>query len=494
MTLVEKSAVELRALIRSKELSPVELMDACIARIEALNPHINAVTATDFERARATAKQAEAQVMQQAELPLLLGLPMGVKDLQETAGLLTTYGNVGLRGNVPKADNSYVAKLKQAGAIVTAKTNVPDMGAGANSRNPVWGATGNPFNPALNAGGSSGGSAAALAVDMFPICTGSDTGGSLRIPAALCGIVGLRPSPGAVANDTRALGWSAISVLGPMARSVDDAALMMAASLGADPMDPLSYDLSPGPFWPLPEVDVSQLRIGYTEDFDLCHVDPGIREEFRKRINAIKPLVKRCEPVSFEVAHAHRTFDVLRAESFFAAFGDPVKNPPDTLGPNVRANLAIAEQISLGDRAMAHLAQTQLMRQFAKKFQDFDLIIAPNTPLSPFPWTELYAKEVAGHAMNNYYHWLELTYVVTLATNPALALPCGVDLNGMPFGLQLIGELRQDAKLLAMSHALEMALASNKATARPKPDQDRLRQSSVNLKDIVTHPPILKSS
>lgn len=494
MTLVEKSAVELRALIRSKELSPVELMDACIARIEALNPHINAVTATDFERARATAKQAEAQVMQQAELPLLHGLPMGVKDLQETAGLLTTYGNVGLRGNVPKADNSYVAKLKQAGAIVTAKTNVPDMGAGANSRNPVWGATGNPFNPALNAGGSSGGSAAALAVDMFPICTGSDTGGSLRIPSALCGIVGLRPSPGAVANDTRALGWSAISVLGPMARSVDDTALMMAASLGADPMDPLSYDLSPGTFWPLPEVDVSQLRIGYTEDFDLCHVDPGIREEFRKRINAIKPLVKRCEPVSFEVAHAHRTFDVLRAESFFAAFGDPVKNPPDTLGPNVRANLAIAEQISLGDRAMAHLAQTQLMRQFAKKFQDFDLIIAPNTPLSPFPWTELYAKEVAGHAMNNYYHWLELTYVVTLATNPALALPCGVDLNGMPFGLQLIGELRQDAKLLAMSHALEMALASNKATARPKPDQDRLRQSSVNLKDIVTHPPILKSS
>ena len=494
MTLVEKSAVELRALIRSKELSPVELMDACIARIEALNPHINAVTATDFERARATAKQAEAQVMQQAELPLLHGLPMGVKDLQETAGLLTTYGNVGLRGNVPKADNSYVAKLKQAGAIVTAKTNVPDMGAGANSRNPVWGATGNPFNPALNAGGSSGGSAAALAVDMFPICTGSDTGGSLRIPSALCGIVGLRPSPGAVANDTRALGWSAISVLGPMARSVDDAALMMAASLGADPMDPLSYDLSPGPFWPLPDVDVSQLRIGYTEDFDLCHVDPGIREEFRKRINAIKPLVKRCEPVSFEVAHAHRTFDVLRAESFFAAFGDPVKNPPDTLGPNVRANLAIAEQISLGDRAMAHLAQTQLMRQFAKKFQDFDLIIAPNTPLSPFPWTELYAKEVAGHAMNNYYHWLELTYVVTLATNPALALPCGVDLNGMPFGLQLIGELRQDAKLLAMSHALEMALASNKATARPKPDQDRLRQSSVNLKDIVTHPPIFKSS
>jgi len=494
MSLIQKSAVVLRALIRNKEVSPVELMAACIAQIETLNPHVNAVTATDFERAQLAAKRAEAMVMQQAELPLLHGLPIGVKDLQETEGLLTTFGNIGLRGNVPTADNSYVAKLKHAGAIVTAKTNVPDMGAGANSRNPVWGATGNPFNPALNAGGSSGGSAAALAVDMFPLCTGSDTGGSLRIPASLCGIAGIRPSPGVVANDMRGLGWSAISVLGPMARSVDDLALMMAASVGAHPMDPLSHDVDPTPFWPLPEVDVSQLRIGFTEDFDLCHVDTAIRRVFRNRIDAIRPLVKLCEPVTFEVSHAHRTFDVLRAESFFAGFGDPLKNPPDTLGPNVRANLAIADKISLGDRAMAHLAQTQLMRQFAKKFQDFDVIIAPNTPLSPFSWTELYAKEVDGHAMNNYYHWLELTYVVTLATNPALALPCGVDPSGMPFGLQLIGELREDAKLLAMSHALEMALATNEATARPKPDQDRLRQSSVNLKDIVTHPPIYKSA
>ena len=427
MSLIQKSAVELRALIRNKEVSPVELMAACIAQIETLNPHVNAVTATDFERAQLAAKRAEAMVMQQAELPLLHGLPIGVKDLQETEGLLTTFGNIGLRGNVPTADNSYVAKLKHAGAIVTAKTNVPDMGAGANSRNPVWGATGNPFNPALNADGSSGGSAAALAVDMFPLCTGSDTGGSLRIPASLCGIAGIRPSPGVVANDMRGLGWSAISVLGPMARSVDDLALMMAASVGAHPMDPLSHDVDPTPFWPLPEVDVSQLRICFTEDFDLCHVDPAIRRVFRNRIDAIRPLVKLCEPVTFEVSHAHRTFDVLRAESFFAGFGDPLKNPPDTLGPNVRANLAIADKISLDDRAMAHLAQTQLMRQFAKKFQDFDVIIAPNTPLSPFSWTELYAKEVDGHAMNNYYHWLELTYVVTLATNPALALPCGVD-------------------------------------------------------------------
>jgi Asp-tRNA(Asn)/Glu-tRNA(Gln) amidotransferase A subunit family amidase len=152
----------------------------------------------------------------------LHGLPLDVKDLQDTAGLLSTSGTVSRRNHVPTHDNALVARLRLAGAIVTAKTNVPDMGAGANTRNPVWGATGNPFDPALNAGGSSGGSAAALAVDMLPLATGSDTGGSLRIPAALCGVVGLRPSPGVVANDARPLGWSVISVLGPRARDVAD--------------------------------------------------------------------------------------------------------------------------------------------------------------------------------------------------------------------------------------------------------------------------------
>ena len=207
-TLVQHMAVELRRLIGSRRLSPVELMQACIARIERFNPAINAIAATDFERALQGARQAEAQVMRGEPLGLLHGLPLGVKDLQDTAGLLTTYGNIRLRGNVPQSDNALVARLRAAGAIVTAKTNVPDMGAGANTRNAVWGATGNPCDTALNAGGSSGGSAAALAVDMLPLATGSDTGGPLRIPAALCGVVGLRPSPGLVANDARPLGWS----------------------------------------------------------------------------------------------------------------------------------------------------------------------------------------------------------------------------------------------------------------------------------------------
>jgi Asp-tRNA(Asn)/Glu-tRNA(Gln) amidotransferase A subunit family amidase len=489
-SLLAKSAVELRSLIAKHELSPVELMDACIARIEALNPAVNAIAATDFERARAVARFAEAQVLRGRPLGLLHGLPLGVKDLQDTAGLLTTYGNVRLRGNVPTQDTALVARLRAAGAIVTAKTNVPDMGAGANTRNPVWGATGNPFDPSLNAGGSSGGSAAALAVDMLPLCTGSDTGGSLRIPAALCGVVGFRPSPGLVPNDSRPLGWSVISVLGPMGRTVDDTALQLAASVGHEPRDPLSYAVDPASIWPLPEVDVSKLRIATTEDFGVCIVDPEVRRVFRSRVDAIRPWVARCEPLPWELSEADRAFDILRAEAFIAAYDEVYRTAPETLGPNVRANVEMAAAITLADRAWAHLAQTRIARRFAQAFEDYDLILAPTTPVSPFPWTQLYAERIDGQAMRNYYHWLGLTYVVTLATNPAIALPCGRDEHGMPFGLQMVGRLRGDASLLAAARALEQRFAHEPSLQRPLPDMARLAAARPELKSIVTHPPV----
>jgi Asp-tRNA(Asn)/Glu-tRNA(Gln) amidotransferase A subunit family amidase len=492
--LPERSAVDLRRLIGARAISPVELMHACIARIESLNPGVNAIAATDFERAIDAARAAEAQVMRGAPLGPLHGLPLGVKDLQDTAGLLTTYGNVGLRDHVPAHDNGLVARLRAAGAIVTAKTNVPDMGAGANTRNPVWGATGNPFDPALNAGGSSGGSAVALATDMLPIATGSDTGGSLRIPAALCGVVGMRPSPGLVANDARALGWSVISVLGPMGRDVADTALLMSASVGLDAGDPLSYAEPAEAFSPLRAVDLSTLRIGFTEDFGVCIVDADIRRTFRARIEALRPWVAACEPAGLVLDEADRAFDVLRAEAFVAAYADTLRDAPQTLGPNVRANLEIAATLTIADRAWAHLAQTRIARRMARALERFDLILAPVTPVSPFPWTELYAQTVDGQAMRNYYHWLAPTYVVTLATNPALSLPCGVDEQGMPFGLQVIGRLRGDAALLNAARALEQAFAADPALRRPRPDLQALRTARPELKSIVTHPPIFGGS
>src|SRR3984893_1618130 len=243
--LISRSAVELRRMIGAKEVSPVELLDACIERIEAINPAVNAVTATCYPEARNAAKAAERQVLNGEKLGLLHGLPLGVKDLEDTPGLLTTYGSPMSRGNVPARDVLLVERLRAAGAILVAKTNVPELGAGANTRNPVWGATGNPFNPELNAGGSSGGAAAALACDMLPVCTGSDTGGSLRIPASLCGVVGFRPSPGLVADSRKLRGWAPISVLGPLARSVADLRQLFSAQIGMDDREPLAVPLDP---------------------------------------------------------------------------------------------------------------------------------------------------------------------------------------------------------------------------------------------------------
>ena len=485
------SAVELRRRIGSKEISPVELLGACIERIARINPAVNAVTATCYDRARAEAKAAEQAVMRGDALGLLHGLPTGIKDLEETGGLLTTFGSQLYRDFVPARDSAMVARVRAAGAIVVGKTNVPEFGAGANSRNLVWGATGNPFDPMLNAGGSSGGSAVALACDMLPVCTGSDTGGSLRIPGAICGVVGFRPSPGLVAVERRGLGWTPISVVGPLGRTVADACLLLAAQAAMDDCDPLSYPVDARAF-AVPETrDLGSLRVAYTEDFGICPVDQPIRKVFRDKIQAMRHLFRSCDEVTFDFAEADRCFDVIRAANYVAKYRDAYEKDPRSLGPNVRANYEIGAKMSLADMAWAHLEQTRIFRRFQQTFRAYDLVLAPTTPVSPFPWMQLYLAEMDGKPLNNYYHWLALTYVITLATNPAIALPCGVDHKGMPFGLQVVGPFRGDRALLGAAHAMEQAFNALPALRRPVPDLGKLGHPTPALKSIVTHPPVL---
>ena len=488
--LVEHSAVALQNMIRNGEISPVELLEACIARIEAVNPFVNAVTATCFDRARAEAKQAERAVRQGEHLGLLHGLPLGVKDLEPTAGLLTTFGSPQFRDHVPATDIELVARLRRAGAIVVGKTNVPELGAGANTRNPVWGATGNPFDPRLNAGGSSGGSAAALACDMLPLCTGSDTGGSLRIPAAKCGVVGFRPSPGLVPSVRRPLGWSAVSVVGPMGRTVADACLQLAASAGVHGGDPLSYPVDATAFLRLVPADLGKLRVAYTADFGVCAVDSVIRATFEKKIEAMAHLFARCDKVSPPLGDVHRCFDVLRAEAFVAGARESYERDPASLGEHARHNYEMGARMSLLDSAWAQAEQTRIVRQFQSTFDDYDLVIAPTTPVSPFPWTQPYAETIDGQRQENYYRWLALTYVITLTTHPAITLPCGRDSLGLPFGLQVIGPFRGDAMLLGAALAMETAFAGQEVLARPRPDLSLLGPVEPSLASIVTAPPV----
>lgn len=489
--LVEHSAVALTDAFRRRDLSPVELTEACIARIRAYNPFVNAVTATCFGRARDEARESERRYREGTPCGPLDGLPIGIKDLQDTEGLLTTYGSPPYRGYVPTADQPLVARLRRAGGIVLGKTNVPEMGAGGNTRNPVWGATGNPFDPNLNAGGSSGGSAVALALDMMPLCTGSDTGGSLRLPAALCGIVGFRPSADLVGHPTRPLGWSPISVLGPMARSVDDLVLMLRSCVGLDANDPLSAEHGATEFTVGATAELGDLRVGWSEDFGGCAVDPAIRAVFRRRVEAVAPHVAVCEPVDLSLGDMDRCFDVIRAESFVAAFKASYDASPEALGVHVRANYELGARMLLADRAWAHLEQTRILRAYNALAADYDVILAPTTPVSPFSWQTPYLKAVDGRDFDTYYRWLALTYRGTLTGAPALALPCGRDDAGMPFGMQVLGKPRGDAALLRAARALETLFQSEAEMQRPRPDPVALRPSVVPLTSVVTAPPDL---
>tara|TARA_R110000751_G_scaffold91634_1_gene179695 strand:+ start:1761 stop:3308 length:1548 start_codon:yes stop_codon:yes gene_type:complete len=475
-------------------VTPSDYLDACLDHISQNNPKINALTAIDAEHAVPEAALATRRWQAGTPKGPLDGLPIGVKDLQDTKGLLTTHGNILNRANIPDQDLPMVARLRNAGAIILAKTNVPELGAGGNSRNPVWGATGNPFNPNLIAGGSSGGSAAALAANLLPLCTGSDTGGSLRLPAALCGVVGYRPSVDVVAHPTRPLGWSGISVLGPMARNMDDLILMLRVCHGFDANDPLSSPADPARFDTLPAIELEDLRVGYSEDFGGAPVDQDIRACLRDRVETLRPYVKECQAVDLNLGQMDRTFDILRAESFVAAFGKALSETPESFGDHIARNVALGMEMTLADRAWAHKEQTIILRRFNALMHDFDVIILPTSPVSPFPWTQSHPSRIDAQEMDIYYRWLALTYRGSMAGGPSITLPCGRDSNNMPFGLQMLGATRADERLLAAAKTIEAHFAQNPLTARPQPDLKNIVKSTVDLRSIVTHPPIFNSA
>lgn len=471
------SAVDLRRLIGRGDISPVELLDSCLARIARINPAVNAVVALDTERARAAAQSAEAAVRGGEPLGPLHGIPVGIKDTEDTAGLRTTYGSPIHADNVPARDLGVVARLRGAGAIVLAKTNTPEFAAGANTRNTVYGATGNAFDPTLSAAGSSGGSAVALACGMVPLASGSDTGGSLRNPAAYAGIVGMRPSSGLVPNERRGLGWANLPVNGPMARTVGDAALMLGVMAHDDPRDPLAYTLPGEPvrgradrYHPPQAIDLGTLRVAFTEDFGFAPTEQHVRRVFRRRVASLSPLFGATETATPDCTGADEAFAILRAAQFLALHLDTYRTRPQRLGPNVRTNVEEGLGYALADYARAASLQTMIYRNFVDFFARFDLLISPTITLSPRPWSELYPTEIDGAATRSYFHWLALAYGVTLAGHPAISLPLGVDEAGLPFGVQVVARRGGDAALLAAAAAIEAQCAGQPDLIRPTPD------------------------
>lgn len=462
------SAVDAAAEIASKELSPVELFQSCLQRINTVNTVLNAVVAIDEQTGLANAKAAEKKIMNGGATGLLCGLPVGIKDLEATAGLRTTWGSMVYEHEIPTEDDKMVADIKAAGGNVFCKTNTPEFGAGGNTKNKVYGPTGNPFDPLKTCAGSSGGTAVALATNMMPVATGSDYGGSLRTPAAFCGITGFRPSPGVVPGVHSGVALSPFPVLGPMGRTVADTHLLLRVQSGFDRRDPFSNaslqiqdDLLP--------TDLDSVRAAWSADLGCCPVDNKIRELFTSRVSVFGSEFKECDERSPELKNVHNVFEVLRGLNFVAGHAERLRDHRELLGPNVIDNTERGLALTVTEIAEAFSQQSVLYRDTIDFFDNVDVLICPAASVSPFPHSELTVREINGEKMPTYMRWLALSYAPTTTLCCSCVLPCGLDHEGMPFGIQVIGPNGSDSKVLNIAASLEKVLAGNEITSRPLP-------------------------
>jgi Asp-tRNA(Asn)/Glu-tRNA(Gln) amidotransferase A subunit family amidase len=473
-------AREARRLIGSRALSPVELVESCIARIEAVDPAVNAMVTRAFGRAREEARAAEAAVARGDPLGPLHGLPVAIKDIQDTAGIATTFGSPRLAANVPVGDAGIVARIRRAGGIVIGKTNVPEYSIGANTVNRLFGATGNPFDVNLTAGGSSGGSAVAVATGMAPLATGSDHGGSLRIPACYCGVVGYRATPGVVPHEGRSTPQTNYSLQGPMARSVEDVALLLSVIAMRGPetrRDPMAFPLDAGRLAELEMVDPSRLRIAITADLGGVLVSATVRRTFEARMSRLARSVGRCDWHPVDLTAAPAVDWHVRQDLFVSQYYQDAPNWDADFNPNVRATFESALKTPMADIAAARRTQMSLFQTFNALFDDYDLVICPGVSIPPFPWRQLNPQAIDGKPVTNYMAWLALTASITVVGHPVVALPCGRDAQGTPFGIQVIGPMYADRALLAAAQALEQIFGRDVDLARPRPDIAELQRT-----------------
>ncbi|MCF3630393.1 amidase [Thalassospiraceae bacterium LMO-SO8] len=469
------SAVELRALIGARKLSPVELVESCLRRIAAVNGTVNAFVALDEDGALARARELEAEISQGRDPGPLAGLPVGIKDLVNVKGVRTTYGSLLFKDHVPDADDGQITRLRDAGAIILGKTNTPEFGSGANTTNRVYGATTNPFDPARTPGGSSGGSAAALACSMVPLAQGSDTGGSLRAPATWSGVVGFRPRPGAVANERRLLPLTYFSVQGPMGRSVADTALLYSAQAGsAHPGDPMGLPFDAAPFADLQPADLGNLRVAFSEDLGTAPVDDGIKRVFRQRSAKFRDAFAHARDDHPDIAGVRDSFWVLRCVYYMAYHKEKVEKHRDLLSPNIVTNTEAGYAMSLADVAAAEVAWRQWYDRFQAFMEDVDLLILPGNAYPPYRLDTGAPTTINGKPMENYMDASLIRSALTLTGNPVIAVPCGLDETGAPFGFQIAGKRHGEKDLLEAALAIETILNADAETARPIPDLEKL--------------------
>lgn len=451
--LVRMTACAVVDKLNSGEVTPLDLLDALEQRIAEVDGKVNALPTLCFDRARTHAN--ELMKKPAGNRGLLAGLPIPIKDLTSVEGVRTTQGSPIFKDTIATRSDIVVEHLENSGGVIYAKSNTPEFGAGANTFNEVFGATRNPWDLSRSAAGSSGGAAVALATGTAWLAHGTDMGGSLRNPASFCGVVGMRPSIGRVAHSPAFKIDRNLTVHGPMARNVEDLALLLDAMSGEHPADPLSLPLLPSSFLSAARSGNKPKRIAYSPDLGITPVDPEVAAITRKAASRFAEAGAIVEEAHPDLREAHECFHVLRAFDFAITKAALLRSKRDQLKPEVIWNIEEGLKLTVEQLERAEAQRVAMTLRTLEFFKTYDLLLAPATIVPPFPIENRYVAECAGHKFDNYVEWLAIVYAITLACCPALSLPCGFTATGLPVGLQMVAAPRGEAQLLAGAKVLE---------------------------------------
>jgi amidase len=445
--------------IRTKQFSATEVMAAHLKQIERVNPRVNAIVTLVAERAIAKARAADKLLAHGEWLGPLHGLPVAHKDLHDTEGIRTTYGSPLFKDHVPTEDSLIVERIKRAGGITLGKTNTPEFGAGSQTFNPVFGATRNPYDLTRTCGGSSGGGAVALACGMIPLADGSDIGGSLRNPASFCNVVGLRPAAGRVPNWPAPDAWSILSVEGPMARTVADAALLLSAIAGPDDRSPISLQEPGSTFAGSLERSFKGARIAWAVGLNGLPFDRRVKSVVNSQRSTFENLgciVDEAEP---DLREADEVFRVIRAASFELKLGAVDRaSLKDTLIEEIEKGSSLTGP-QLG---RAQVLRTQLYHRVRTFMEQYEFFVLPVSQVPPFDLSQPYVTEIEGVKMDSYIDWMKSCYFISVIGNPAISVPGGFTPEGLPVGIQIVGRHRAEWPVLQLAHAFEQATGFGK--------------------------------
>jgi len=455
------SATALQQSLVQQEIRATEVIESCLHPIAQTNDQLQAFITVCADQAIAAAQRIDAARSRGDPLGSLAGIPFAAKDLTPTAGVRTTLGSLIYQDWVPTHDERCVARLKQAGGILIGKTNTPEFGLGAHCTNPLFGPTATPYDLTRSSGGSSGGAAVSVATGMCALAQGTDMGGSVRTPASFCGVVGLRPSAGRIPRSRKPLLWDYLDTDGILARSVEDAALMLSVMAGWDAADPIAIAAP----WSLPTFDATvveqltgKVRVGFSADLGITPVDAEVKAVFEQAIARLPPLCQRVTPTHPDCSMARSAFEPMRAALLWYKQRHHYEQHFDQLTDTVRWNVARGQDISANDFLTASAQRDQLYRNFLKFFETHDILATVSVCVPPFPHDQPEVLKVNDTPLRHIIDYLTITYTISLTGLPALSMPCGWTKSGLPVGMQLVGPPHSEAALLQFAYLLQTVL------------------------------------